>query len=132
MSSIWFIEKEETGFPRTKLTFISRTRRDLAFTSPATGIHAVGSSGSVAQMVFIPTYTNTAVFIGIDNYHVNYGGPGYDLVTATHSKTSYMYASTTTSVFGIEYNLISNTIHPVKPIYNSSARLVLSSLMVHF
>jgi hypothetical protein len=132
MSKILFIKKEETGFPRTKLTFISRTSRDLAFTNPATGIHAVGSSGSAAQMVFILTYINIVVFINIDNYYVNYGGPRYDLATATHSKTSYMYASTTTSVFRTEYSLISNTIRPVKPIYNSSARLVLSFLMVYF
>jgi hypothetical protein len=68
-------------------------------------------------MVFIPSYTNTAVFI--DNYHANYGGPGCDLAAATHSKTLHMYAGTTISVLGIEYNLTSNIIRPVKSLSNT-------------
>ncbi|KAL3422345.1 WSC domain-containing protein [Phlyctema vagabunda] len=83
----------------------------------ATGFRTVGSSGASPQMVFIPPYTDTAVFI--DNYHENYGGPGYDIKTGKHSTTPYLYVGTKTSVFGTEYNLTSNTIRPVKPLSNT-------------
>jgi len=79
----------------------------------ATGYRTVGSSGCTAQMVFIPPYTDTAVFI--DNYHYNAGGPGYNLATGTHSKTSYVYDGTDISVFGTEYNLTTNTLREVRP-----------------
>ncbi|RDW79929.1 galactose oxidase-like [Coleophoma cylindrospora] len=83
----------------------------------ATGFRTVGSSGSSAQMVFVPPYTDTVVFI--DNYHANYGGPGYDISTGVHSDISYLYDGTDISVFGTEYNLTSNAIRPVKPLSNT-------------
>lgn len=72
-------------------------------------------------MVFVPPYTDTAVFI--DNYHANYGGPGYNpfqtVAAATHSETAYVYDGTDEPVFGTEYNLSSNTIRPLKPLSNT-------------
>ena len=68
-------------------------------------------------MVFLPPYTATAVFI--DNYHANYGGPGYNVGTGKPSTTSYVYPGTSISVFGTEYNLTSNTIRPLKPLSNT-------------
>lgn len=74
-----------------------------------TGFRTVGSSGSSAQMVFVPPYTSTAVFI--DNYHANYGGPGFDpfqtIQAAVHSTEAYVYDGTDIAVFGTEYNLTS-------------------------
>lgn len=67
--------------------------------------------------IYSPPYTNTVVFI--DNYHENYGGPGYNLATGAHSTTSYLYSGTSISVFGTEYNLATNTIRPVKPLSNT-------------
>lgn len=86
------------------------------FTS-ATGFRTVGSSGCAAQIVFTPPYTDTAVFL--DNYHENYGGPGYDVSTGTHSSQSYLYKNSKISIFGTEYNLTSNTIRPLWPISNT-------------
>ena len=83
----------------------------------ATGYRTVGSSGVAAQMVFIPPYTDTVVFI--DNYHENRGGPGYDIAKGKHSATPYLYAGTKLSVFGTEYNLTSNTIRPLQPKSNT-------------
>jgi hypothetical protein len=68
-------------------------------------------------MVFVPPYTDTAVFI--DNYHANFGGPGYDITTGVHSKTPYVYDGTNEPVFGTEYNLTSNTIRPLQPKSNT-------------
>ena len=65
-------------------------------------------------MVFLPPRTDTAVFI--DNYHANFGGPGYDVATGTHSTTSWLYPGTQISVFGTEYDLHSNTLRPIRPL----------------
>jgi hypothetical protein len=68
-------------------------------------------------MVFIPPNTNTAVFI--DNYHENFGGPGYNIKTGAHSANSYLYENSTISVFGTEYDLSTNKIRPIKPLSNT-------------
>ena len=68
-------------------------------------------------MVFIPPNTTTAVFL--DNYHLNYGGPGVNLETGDHSAASYVYPGTDESVFGTEYDLESNTLRPVRPLSNT-------------
>ena len=65
-------------------------------------------------MVFVPPHTNTVVFI--DNYHANYGGPGYNYTTGKQSTTSWLYPGTSISVFGTEYNFSTNSIRPLKPI----------------
>ena len=65
-------------------------------------------------MVFLPPYTDTAVFI--DNYHVNYGGPGVNLETGAPSTTSYVYPDGSgVSVFGTEYNLSTNELRMLRP-----------------
>lgn len=57
----------------------------------------------------------------IDNYHVNYGGPGYNafqtIAAATHSETAYTLHGE--PVFGTEYNITSNTIRALKPASNT-------------
>ena len=78
------------------------------------GYRLVGSSGCTSQMVFVPPHTDTVVFI--DNYHANYGGPGYNYLTGKHSTTSYVYPDTSISVFGTEYNISTNTLRPLKPL----------------
>ena len=83
----------------------------------ATGFRTVGSSGCAAQMVFVPPNTTTAVFL--DNYHLNYGGPGVNLQNGAHSATSYVYPGTDESVFGTEYDLETNTLRPVRPLSNT-------------
>ncbi|KAL8792897.1 MAG: hypothetical protein Q9195_004540, partial [Heterodermia aff. obscurata] len=83
----------------------------------AAGFRTVGSSGCTAQMVFIPPNTTTAVFL--DNYHLNYGGPGVNLQNGDHSATSYVYPGTDESVFGTEYDLETNTLKPVRPLSNT-------------
>lgn len=65
-------------------------------------------------MVFVPPNTTTVVFV--DNYHLNFGGPGYNLNTGTPSPTSYVYEGTDESVFGIEYDLSLNTLRQVRPL----------------
>ena len=66
-------------------------------------------------MVFLPpNATNRAVFI--DNYHVNYGGPGVNLQTGAPSTTSYTYDDGSgVSVFGTEYNLATNALRKLRP-----------------
>ncbi|CAG8982159.1 hypothetical protein HYALB_00003251 [Hymenoscyphus albidus] len=86
-------------------------------TAALSGFRTVGTSGCTAQMVFVPPHTNTVVFI--DNYHENYGGPGYNLATGAHSTTSYLYPGTSISVFGTEFDLTTNSIRPVKPLSNT-------------
>ena len=83
----------------------------------AAGFRTIGSSGCAAQMVFIPPNTTTALFI--DNYHVNYGGPGVNLQNGAASPTSYVYEGTDESVFGTEYNLETNTLRAVRPLSNT-------------
>ena len=68
-------------------------------------------------MVFIPPNTTTAVFI--DNYHLNYGGPGVNLQNGDPSSTSYLYEGTDESVFGTEYDLETNVLRPVRPLSNT-------------
>ena len=65
-------------------------------------------------MVFVPPYTNTVVFL--DNYHPNYGGPGYDIETGTPSKTSYVYDDEPQiSVFGTELDLVTYHLRTLRP-----------------
>ena len=68
-------------------------------------------------MVFIPPKSTSAVFL--DNYHVNYGGPGVNLQNGDPSPTSYVYEGTDESVFGTEYDLETNTLRAVKPLSNT-------------
>ncbi|KAG7005577.1 hypothetical protein G7Y79_00019g047570 [Physcia stellaris] len=68
-------------------------------------------------MMFLPPNTTDAVFI--DNYHVNFGGPGVDLETGSPSPTSYLYDGTEISVFGTEYNLVTNALRPLRPLSNT-------------
>ena len=69
-------------------------------------------------MVFLPPYTNTAVFI--DGYHANYGGPGVNLQTGAPSSISYVYDDGSgVSVFGTEYNLQTNTLRKLRPKSNT-------------
>ena len=77
----------------------------------------MGSSGCAVQMAFLPPNTTTAVFI--DNYHVNYGGPGVNLDTGAPSSTPYLYDGTDISVFGTEYDLTTNTLRPLRPLSNT-------------
>jgi len=72
---------------------------------------------STAQMMFIPPFTNTAVII--DNYHANFGGPGYDIFTGAQSNVSFLYPGTNISVFGTEYDLATNTIRELHPVSNT-------------
>ena len=82
--------------------------------SQGTGFRTIGSSGCTVQMVFLPPYTNTAVFI--DGYHANYGGPGVNLVTGAPSPVSYVYDDGSgVSVFGTEYNLQNNALRKLRP-----------------
>lgn len=67
--------------------------------------------------MFLPPNTTAAVFI--DNYHVNFGGPGFDLETGSPSPTSYLYDGTDISVFGTEYNLVTNALRPLRPLSNT-------------
>lgn len=68
-------------------------------------------------MVFIAPNTTSAVFL--DNYHVNYGGPGVNLITGAHSPTSYVYKGTHESVFGTVYDLETNKLRAVHPMSNT-------------
>ena len=68
-------------------------------------------------MVFVPPNTTTVVFV--DNYHPNFGGPGVDLSTGAPSSTSYLYEGTDISVFGAEYDLLTNGLRPLRPQSNS-------------
>lgn len=88
----------------------------LASSTYAAGFRTVGSSGCAAQMVFIPPNTTTAVFI--DNYHMNFGGPGVNLNTGAPSPTSYNYDDGT-FVFGTEYNLQTNGLRKLRPLSNT-------------
>ena len=81
------------------------------------GFRTVGSSGCAVQMIFVPPNTTTAVFI--DNYHVNYGGPGVNLDNGAPSPNSYLYDGTDISVFGTEYNLATNGLRPLRPLSNT-------------
>ena len=84
----------------------------------AAGFRTVGSSGCAAQMVFLPPKTTTAVFI--DNYHENFGGPGFDINTGRPSTQSYRYDDGSgISVFGTEYDLLTNGLRPLKPLSNT-------------
>ena len=68
-------------------------------------------------MVFIAPNTTSAVFL--DNYHVNYGGPGVNLQDGAPSPTSYVYEGTDESVFGTVYNLETNQLRAVHPMSNT-------------
>ena len=69
-------------------------------------------------MVFIPPNTTTAVFI--DNYHDNFGGPGFDLATGAPSTTPYLYEDGSgLAVFGTEYNLPTNELRKLRPLSNT-------------
>lgn len=81
-------------------------------TAAILGFRLVGSSGYSAQMMFIPPFTNTAVII--DNYHDNFGGPGYDIFTGAQSNVSFVYPGTNISVFGSQYDLATNSIRPFR------------------
>ena len=83
----------------------------------AIGFRTIGSSGCAAQMVFIPPNTTTAIFL--DNYHLNFGGPGVDLQTGAHSRTSYLYPGTAESVFGTEFDLQTKALRPLRPLSNT-------------
>ncbi|MCJ1313280.1 hypothetical protein MMC25_006957 [Agyrium rufum] len=82
----------------------------------AAGYRTVGSSGCTVQMVFLPpNASKTAVFI--DNYHVNYGGPGVNLQTGAPSTTSYVYDDGSgISVFGTEFNLQTYALRKLRPL----------------
>ena len=67
--------------------------------------------------MFVPPNTTTAVFV--DNYHVNYGGPGVNLDTGAPSPNSFLYDGTDISVFGTEYNLATNGLRPLRPLSNT-------------
>ena len=69
--------------------------------------------------MFVPPNTTDAVAVFIDNYHVNFGGPGYHLDTGSPSSTSYQYDGTDTSVFGTEYNRVTNALRPLRPLSNT-------------
>ncbi|KAI9847397.1 MAG: hypothetical protein M1837_002586 [Sclerophora amabilis] len=82
------------------------------------GYRTVGSSGCAAQMVFVPPYTSTVVFI--DNYHDNYGGPGFNVGTGQHSATRYVDDDNPNiAVFGTEYNLETNELRKLQPLSNT-------------
>ena len=68
-------------------------------------------------MVFIPANTTSAVFL--DNYHVNYGGPGVILQTGQPSANSYVYVNSEESVFGTEYNFETNSLRTLRPESNT-------------
>ncbi|MCJ1474336.1 hypothetical protein MMC13_002994 [Lambiella insularis] len=86
--------------------------------STTPGYRTIGSSGCAAQMVFVPPLTATVVFI--DNYHANYGGPGVNLTTGAPSPTSYTYDDGSgLSVFGTEYDLLTNGLRPLRPLSNT-------------
>ncbi|OJD32181.1 galactose oxidase-like [Diplodia corticola] len=99
----------------------------------AAGFRTVGTSGCTAQMLFIPPYTETAVFL--DNYHPNYGGPGANLATGAHSKNAYNYEGTNTAVFATEYDLKTNTLrklHPKSNTFCSAGAFFPDGTMVNF
>ncbi|GME45103.1 putative glyoxal oxidase protein [Neofusicoccum parvum] len=99
----------------------------------AAGFRTVGSSGCTAQMLFIPPYTETAVFL--DNYHANYGGPGVDLKTGAHSKDPYNYDDSDMAVFATEYDLRTNALrklHPKSNTFCSAGSFFPDGTMVNF
>lgn len=82
------------------------------------GYRTIGSSGCAAQMVFVPPNTTTVVFI--DNYHANYGGPGVNLTTGAPSSMPYVYHDGSgLSIFGTEYDLLSNDLRSLRPLSNT-------------
>ncbi|KAL1640478.1 hypothetical protein SLS58_006978 [Diplodia intermedia] len=83
----------------------------------AAGFRTVGTSGCTAQMLFIPPFTETAVFL--DNYHPNFGGPGTNLTTGAHSPDAYLYDGTKTAVFATEYDLNTNALRKLHPKSNT-------------
>lgn len=83
----------------------------------APGFRLVGSSGCSAQMMFVPPFTNTVVII--DNYHENFGGPGYNIFTGAQSNISFLYPGTNISVFGSEFDLATNDIRQLQPLSNT-------------
>ncbi|KAF2146187.1 copper radical oxidase [Aplosporella prunicola CBS 121167] len=99
----------------------------------ASGFRTVGSSGVAAQLLFLPPYTDKAVFL--DNYHANYGGPGVDLATGAHSTEPYNYDGTNTAVFATEYDLKTNTLrklHPQTNTFCSAGAFLPDGTMVNF
>ncbi|GAB7357642.1 hypothetical protein MBLNU459_g0139t1 [Dothideomycetes sp. NU459] len=90
----------------------------LAASVHAAGYRTVGSSGCAAQMVFVPPYTDTVVFL--DNYHANYGGPGVNLTTGAHSPDPYLQDDGSGMyVFGVEYSWRTNDLRKLTPKSNT-------------
>ncbi|KAF9638058.1 putative glyoxal oxidase protein [Lasiodiplodia theobromae] len=105
----------------------------IARHAAAAGFRTVGSSGCTAQMLFIPPYTGTAVFL--DNYHPNFGGPGINLTTGAHSPDAYVYDGTDMAVFATEYDLNTNTLrklHPKSNTFCSAGAFFPDGTMVNF
>ncbi|THW21678.1 hypothetical protein D6C98_07109 [Aureobasidium pullulans] len=82
----------------------------------AASYRTIGSSGCAAQMVFVPPYTDTVVFL--DNYHRNFGGPGVDLKTGTHSKDPFIQDNGLWA-FGVEYEWRTNDLRKLTPKSNT-------------
>lgn len=82
----------------------------------AAGFRTVGSSGCAAQMLFLPPYTETAVFL--DNFHENRGGPGVNLQTGAHG-APYVQDGTNKPVFATEFNWKTNGLRKLNPMSNT-------------
>jgi len=81
------------------------------------GFRVIGNSGCASQMVFVPPYTNKAVFI--DNYHPNFGN-GVNLATGAHSTQAYKYNDgSNLYVFGTEFDLGNGVIRALHPKSNT-------------